>query len=363
MSAYATLVDELENVVSHEAIGHQANVLQRVTDLFVTNSDRLSDEQVLLFDSVMGRLVEKIDVAARATFGQRIATMATAPAGVIRELALDDAIEVAGPILKECEHIGEDILLETAATKGQHHLLAISQRPSISESVTDILVERGDHAVAVSTAGNCGAKFSEFGYSTLVKRAETNGDLAACVWKRPETPRHHLLALFAAVSQSVQKELQSIDPRRADAIGTMIGRAGDELQTQSREHSAAYEAARLHVESLHASRSLSDADVLAFARAGKFDETSVALSLLCDLPIGVVERTMVHEKYDQLLVLAKSIGLSFDTVKAIISMRAHESDGPGPDIKQAGTSYDKLRPETARKVIQYYRLRERARLD
>jgi len=363
MSAYATLVDELESVVGLREIGRRADILQRITDLFVANSDRLSSEQVALFDGVMRRLVEEVDVMARAVFGQRIAALPAAPQGVVRELALDDAIAVAGPILKQCEHIGEEILVETATTKSQDHLLAISQRRVLSESVTDVLVERGNQEVAVSTAGNAGARFSEFGYSTLVRRAETDRDLAACVWTRPDFPRQHLLALFAAASQLVQQELQAVDPHRAREIGAMIGRAGDDLQTQSREHSAAYEAARWHVESLHDAGKLSDAQVFAFARAGKFDETAVALSLLGDLPIGSVERAMVHDKCDQLLVLAKAIGLSFDTVKAIMSIRRHQNDGAAPHIMQAAMSYGKLRPETARKAIQYYRLRERTGLN
>jgi uncharacterized protein (DUF2336 family) len=363
MSAYATLVDELESVVGQGEIGRQANVLQRITDLFVTNSDRLSREQIELFGGVMSRLVEEVDVTVRAAFGERIAAMPLVPSGVVRELALDDAIEVAGPILRQCEQIGDEVLVETATTKSQNHLLAISQRRSIPESVTDVLVERGNQEVAVSTAGNAGAKFSEFGYSTLVRRAETDGNLAACVWRRPEIPRQHLLALFAAASQVVRQELQSIDPHRAQEIGTMIGRAGDELQERSREHSAQHEAARLEVELLRDAGILSEAEVFAFARDGKFDQTSVALSLLCDLPIGLVERAMVHDKCDQLLVLAKSIDLSFDTVKAIASIRAGGNDGVGPDIRQAAMSYGRLRPETARKVIRYYRLRERTGLD
>jgi uncharacterized protein (DUF2336 family) len=363
MVTHATLIDELEDAVAHREISHRAKVLQRITDLFVTNSSQLSSEQIVLFDDVMTRLVEEIDVTARAAFGRRLAEMEMAPPGLVRELALDDCIEVAGPILAQFERIGEDTLVESATTKSQNHLLAISQRRYLSEGVTDVLVERGNQQVATSTVRNPGANFSEFGYSTLVKRAEADGDLAACIWRRTEIPRPHLLTLFLAASQTVQQQLQSINPRRADEVEAIIGCARDELQTESREHSPAYLAARLHVESLRNAGRLSEPEVLAFARAGKFDETSVALSLMCELPIGLVERAMTHDKCDQLLVLAKSIGLSFDTVKVIMSIQATESDRPAIDIKEATVSYAKLRRETARKAIHYYRLRERAGLN
>ena len=362
MSTHATLTDELESGLAHREIGHRAKVLQRITELFVANSSQLSSEQIVLFDDVMTRLVEEIDVTARAAFGRRLAEMAMAPPGLVRELALDDCFEVAGPILTQFERIGEETLVEGAKTKSQNHLLAISQRRYLSEGVTDVLVERGSQQVAASTAGNPGANFSEFGYSTLVKRAQADRDLAACIWSRTEIPRQHLLTLFAAASQTVQQELQSIDPRRADAVQAIIGCARDELQTESRERSPQYLAGRLHVESLRNTGKLSEPQVFAFARAGKFDETSVALSLMCDLPIGLVERAMTHDKCDQLLVLAKAIGLSFDTVKAIMSIQASEIDRPARDMKAAAVNYGKLRAATARKAIHYYRLQERAGL-
>jgi uncharacterized protein (DUF2336 family) len=265
--------------------------------------------------------------------------------------------------LSQFERIGEETLVEGAATKSQDHLLAISQRRYLSEGVTDVLVERGNQQVAASTARNPGSNFSEFGYSTLVKRAEADSDLAASIWRRPDIPRQHLLTLFAAASQTVQQELQSIDPQRADAVQAIIGCARDELQTESRERSPEYLAARLHVEQLRNSGRLSEPEVFAFARAGKFDETSVALSLMCDLPIGLVERAMTHDNCDQLLVLAKSIGLTFDTVKAVVSIQASEINRPARDMKAAAVSYGKLRAETARKAIHYYRLRERAGLN
>jgi uncharacterized protein (DUF2336 family) len=359
MSTSATLIGELEDAVAHQPIGQRAKALQRVADLFTNNCDQLSAEQIALFDDVMSRLLKQIDVAARAGFGARLSDLAVVPPGVVRHLALDDAIEVAGPVLRGFEAISEETLVEGARTKSQSHLLAISQRRQISECVTDVLVERGNQQVAMSTTGNPGARFSDFGYSTIVRRAETDRNLAACIWARAEIPRFHLLTLFASASQAVRRELQSIDAGRAKEVESLIARAGDELQTYSRERSGEFQAACEHVRSLRDSGQLRESTVLAFASARRFHETAVALSLLGDAPIGFVERAMVHDKCDHLLVLAKSIGLAIDTVQAVLSIRTAGVTGSGPDLEEAGASYQKLSPETARRAIQYCRLWER----
>jgi uncharacterized protein (DUF2336 family) len=359
MSIRGTLIDELESDLAHKPIGCRARALQRVADLFTQNSGQLSDEQIALFDDVMARLLNQIDVGARATFGRRLLEMTAVPPAVVRNLALDESIEVAGPILTEFEGVSEETLVEGAMTRSQSHLLAISRRRHVPQCVTDVLVERGNKEVAMSTTGNPGAKFSDFGYSTIVRRARSDRDLAACVWKRTEIPRFHLLTLFAAASQAVRQELQSINSQRANEIESMIGRARDELQTYSREHSQEYLAAFERVTSLQDSGRLTESAVLGFASAGQFYETALALSLIGDAPIGFVERSMVNDKCDHLLVLAKSIGLSFDAVRAILSLRTDRTDGSRADLEEAGASYQKLRPETARKAIQYCRLWER----
>jgi uncharacterized protein (DUF2336 family) len=360
MSIRGTLIDELESDVARQPIGHRARALQRVADLFAQNSGQLSDEQIALFDDVMARLINQIDVGARAAFGRRLLDMTAVPPEVVRNLALDDSIEVAGPVLTQFEGVSEETLVEGAKTKSQGHLLAISRRRHVPERVTDVLVERGNHEVAMSTTGNPGARFSDFGYSTIVQRAGADHDLAACVWKRTEIPRFHLLTLFTAASHAVRQEFQSINSQRTSEVESMISRARDELQTYSREHSQEYLAAFEHVRSLQDSGQLTEGAVLGFASAREFYETALALSLMGDAPIGFVERSMVNDKCDHLLVLAKSIGLSFDTVSAILLLRTDQTGGSSADLQEAGASYQKLQPETARKAIEYCRLWERS---
>ncbi len=354
-----TLIDELESVIASGGLGRRANVLQRVTDLFVDNAGQLSGRQIALFDDVMKRLLNEIDAKAGAMFGERIAGMATAPPGIVQQLALNDSIDIAGPVLTRSERIDDDVLVQSAMTKSQDHLLAISKRRTLHETVTDVLVERGNHQVAVNIAENSGACFSEFGYTALVGRAEVDRDLAVSVWKRSDIPRQHLLTLFAAASETVRRELQSIDPGKADEIKNVVEHARNTLQSRSREASPAFAAARAHVESLLESEQLSESQIWSFARAKQFDETMVAIALMCDVPIPIVERAMTHDRCDQIMVLAKSIELSFDTVKAILALCAETIDSPSLDMDEAGVSFRKLQPHTARKTLQYYRLRMR----
>ena len=354
------MIDQLEDAFTRRDVGRRTETLQRITDLFVSTASRHSPEQVELFDEVMRRLLAELETSGRAAYGQRMAKIAAAPPEVMRALALDDELEVAASVLQHSEGLDDNILLESAKTKGQGHLMAISRRKALAEAVTDVLVERGDSQVALSTAQNPGAKFSEFGFSTLVERSQGDDDLALTVWLRPETPRQHMLQLFARASQSVRATLEYADPRKAALIRGMVAHASDQIQTKARNTDTRYAAARVRVEALHAERRLDEAQLAAFAGAGQFDEAAVALSLMTDLPIGLVERAIVSDRPEQVFVLAKAIGLGWETTEAILRLQAGSAGGSKHDLERCSAAFDRLQAVTAAKALNFYRLREKA---
>lgn len=360
MMLQQNLIEQLEDAFATQDLRHRAETLRRLTDLFLAGSGRYSGDQIELFDEVMSRLIEEIDVSARAAFGARLAMVADAPPRVMRGLALDDAIEVAGPVLLHSVRLDDSTLVEGARTKSQEHLLAISRRKVIAEPVTDVLVERGNREVAVSTVGNVGARFSEFGYSTLVRRAHGDGDLALAVWVRPEIPRQHLLELFAQASEAVRQKLGAADPDRAASLQGMIAEASNRIQTEIREMSNEYLEARTRITAMHRSDGLNEGQLDQFAKAGRFDEVTIALSVMADVPIGVVERAIASKRTEQILVLAKAIGIAWETTKGILLLQAGAHGSSTEELDQCCTTFMRLRPETAKKALQFYRLREQA---
>jgi uncharacterized protein (DUF2336 family) len=187
MGASLSLIPELEEVVQH---GSQKRVetLRRITALFLDGARSYNDQHVGLFDDVFGILIEEIEAKARAELANRLAPVSNAPVNVLRRLAHDDDIAVAGPVLKLASRLPEDDLVGVARTKSQAHLQAISARPTLGEAVTDELVRRGDREVALRIADNRGARISKTGFSRLIERAEKDGTLAEKVGLRPDIP-------------------------------------------------------------------------------------------------------------------------------------------------------------------------------
>src|SRR5690606_16588299 len=163
-----------------------------------------TDQQLALFDDVLLTLASSIETKARVKLSKRLASVSDAPIRLVRSLAFDDVIEVAAPVLKSSPRLSDEDLVETAKTKSQGHLHAITQRAQLSEAVTDVLVERGDRDVVHSVVKNSGARFSDHGFGKLVARARGDDTLARYVGARRDIPRHHFLKLLESASASVR---------------------------------------------------------------------------------------------------------------------------------------------------------------
>jgi uncharacterized protein (DUF2336 family) len=357
MLAQQSLITELEDAISGGSVDRRLDTLRRVCDLFETGANMYSDEQVELFDDVIGRLAASIEAKARVELSNRLAPIANAPVNVVKNLAAHDLIEVAGPVLAECARLDDEDLIGTARGKGQGHLLAIAQRTSLSEAVTDVLVTRGDREVVHSVAQNGGARFSDAGFGVLVERSTGDDALAQRVGIRSDIPRRHFVNLLARASATVQKKLVAANPHAADHIRYVVAHIEGKLNdAQVRD----YRAARSRVEVLHRAGKLGESEVHSFAKSEKFEETAVALSLLCGLPIEAVEQALLDERPDMVLIIAKAVGYSWATAKLMLLLRTGGRGASLHDLDLALQSFDRLQVSTAQRAVRFYQTRRNA---
>jgi uncharacterized protein (DUF2336 family) len=354
MNNRPSIIQELEEVISHGPAGRRAETLSQIMDLFVCGALQYSDDQIALFDDVVGFLAADMETAARAELSTRLAPISNAPPKVIRNLAYDDEIAVAGPVLMHSERLNDETLIDISKKAGQRHLLAISQRTILGEAVTDVLLERGDSDIVHSVAANAGARFSPPGYSTLVQRAEGDDQITACVGARPDLPRHLFLQLLAKASEAVRERLEQADAEHAHEIRQIVASVTTRMAAEAAAISRDYRAARAHVRALHASGKLGETDVDGFAKAGKFEEATVALALFCGVSVETVERAMMQERPEMLMILGRAAGLSWPTVKSFLRLRSGGMSAH--DLEQCFTNFHALKQSTAQQVIRVQRI-------
>jgi uncharacterized protein (DUF2336 family) len=353
MAARNSLIVELEDALQRGSTDRRAETLRRITDLFLGSADRFTSAQVALFDDVIGCLIDRIETRALAELGQRLAPVANAPERVIRRLARNDAIAVAGPVLAQSTRLEDADLVDIAKSKGQAHLLAIAGRRALGQAVTDVLVRRGNPYVKRNVAANPAASFSAAGYGELLASARVDGTLAERMVRRADIPPAQFCALLTQATEEVRARLiAAAPPERHAEIRRVLERVSGEIAegaAQPRDYGAAIRALLLE----YPSGSLGEKEVAQFAATKAFERTVAALSLLAAVPADLVERLMTGERLEPVLILCKAVRSKWPTARAVLQLRP----GPrvsAPALTEACDDFTRLSPLSAQQMLHYW---------
>jgi uncharacterized protein (DUF2336 family) len=356
MATSAVLIPELEEVIQSGSAERRTQMLQKITDLFLNGAGQFNEDHVNLFDDVFGRLIKEIEAKARAELSNRLAPVSNAPLRLVRNLAKDDDISVAGPVLQHSRRLAESDLLHIAKTKSQAHLLAISGRSGITEPVTDVLVTRGDQEVVRSVVDNRSARLSEDAFSALIKRAEQDAALAEKVGTRPDIPAQKFRVLVLRATAVVQQRLlASAPPEIQNEIQQVLTKVSNEVSARPAPRD--YSAAQRRIAVMRREERLNEAQIVEFARGGRFEELVAALALLCAVPIEVVDRLISGDRTDPILILGKSAGWLWPTVKAVIMARSGSAEASSQGLDEAFANFERLSPATAQRVMRFWQTR------
>jgi uncharacterized protein (DUF2336 family) len=351
MSERVSLIAELEDAIARGSSAQSAEKLNRLTDLFTGRAAEFNDQHVEIFDDIISRLAGEIETKARAELARRLAPIDNAPPNTIRQLAHDEAIEVAGPILLRSKRLADEDLVDIAKYRGQGHLLAISARRPLADTVTDVLVDRGDQDVLLNVASNSDARLSPGGYERLVVRAEGDDSLAARIGERPDVPPHLFRQLIMHASAIVQRKLAARAPRELRAeIERVLSEVSQELDPQAPVQHR-FTAARRLIGMLHDAGALGESELYDLAKSKRYEETVAALSLLCNVTVEQIDWLMNGDRIEPLLIHLKAAGFDWLTVRALILLRPSGRRISARDLEDICDDFKRLSYATARRVV------------
>jgi len=357
-----SLIAELEDAIQSGSKDKRIDSLRRITDLFVADADRLNDQQIDVFDDVLGHLIKRIEGKALAELSRRLGPINNAPIDIVQRLARDDNIAVAEPILTQSARLSDKDLVEIANTKTSAHLLAISARSRIGTNVTDALLQRGDSHVFHKLAGNSGANFSEDGFATLVKHSERDEQLAEKVGLRLDVPLRLFRELLLRATEAVRSRLLALaGPKNREQIQRILAAISEDTRHEAgfqNEHD--YAEAHGRVLMMRSKGELNEAAILEFAKAGRYADMVAALSLLCGAPLQLVENLLQNEHREAFLVPCKAAALDWLTVRMILNCRSIGHTKSDQDLERARADYLKLSQTSAGRVLRFWQIRQTA---
>ena len=360
VAASAALIAELDKAVNGRSPQRRVEILRKVTKLFLSDADRFNEAQIGVFDDVLVCLIERVEAQVLAQLSSNLSAVGLAPKEAVRQLAFHEDASVAGPVLSKSRRLSEQDLISIANMRGQRHLLAISGRETIDESVSDVLVKRGDSAVRNTLAENAGARLSEIGYAALVKDAERDDGLAERLGLRQDIPPGLFRELVTKAANRVRTRLlKSASAEIQAQIQAAIKTAAEQVSAPQPKP-VDYSEPRSRMIELNRTGKLNDATLNKFAVQRDYVSIVAALSFLSTLPIEAIEPLIRSDRLDGLIVACKAARLNWSTTAMIIRNRPGCAPVSKQRFEQGLQVFDALALSAAQQTIKFWSTRSPA---
>lgn len=264
----------------------------------------------------------------RQILAEALKDVAAAPPEVIRRLAFDIEIVVAGPVLENSPVLTDADLLEIIE-KGTAtgRLGFISRRQGVSGDVSQAIAAADDDDAVALLLANPSAQIREETLDAIIDRAETIESWHAPLVARPKLSdtaavrlahfvAANLIGVLAArhdLAPDVLEEVRRVVDERIDA-----GESGLTPPGAEGENSATpLEEAFAEAERLQQGGELTLGYLGGVIRAGKPEPVMAALAVLAGIPIMAVQKAVLSKNQKGLVAVAWKAGLTANLAESV----------------------------------------------
>jgi uncharacterized protein (DUF2336 family) len=354
MSRFA-LLKELPNRTSSEA---RRELLREATENLAGRSGALTPEANAELDRIMASVASEFSIQVRAEFARLIAANATHFSNTAAHFAMDE-IEVAAPVLKHSDALSEDVLLMVVAEKSEAHMMAVTQRSSVSPRLSHALVERGGDEVVSSLLSNEGAAIGDNTYEMVMERADASPLLQAGLVRRKSVPMDLLNELYLKAESGLRQEIMvkfaQIDPAEMEKA---FERSRIRLTSRYRQLPEDIEEGRKRLADLDAKRQLVPVTLISLLREGPEGRTTflLAFAKLADVDFEIIQRALEGPDMDTLAILCRGSG--FDRSLFVTLGVTLDRSGNGlAKAEEFGNMFRNIPVHAAQRAIRFWKIR------
>lgn len=352
-------LQDLIDLAKEPSSEKRRELLRELTDQFfgVTPPSAVESE---LYGAVLAQLTAEMEQTVRQELATRFSVAPNAPRSLARTLAMD-VEDVAVPILRACNALDESDLLDVVRVKGQGHLRAVSERASVTEAVSDVIVERGDDDTVVVLVRNDGAQLSRGAQEAVVDRAQANPELQDALIHRASLPPDLLNEMYFVVEAQLRQKIlernAAMPPDRLEAA-LAVGRS--RMRHADGSLPADFDTASAYVRELRAAGGLTPEVLARFLRSGGRTEFLIALAELADIDFHTARQIVDSAQLDALAVVCKSADMDRALFLTYAVVLLNKEGDAMAKAQSYGRMYAELSRETAQRTLRFWRMRREA---
>lgn len=348
------MFDRLIALSQEKSSDSRRDLLILISELFTDGAENYTDAETKLFGDILCRLVDQVSVDMRAQFSEQMAPLACTPHAVALRLASDEALAVSGVMLERSEVLTDADLRDIAGSLSQGHLLAITRRTGLSETVTEVLADRGNGEVLEGVTGNDTARFSDFGLKRLTTRGLDYPRVLMALSKRADMPPERLARAMASFDAEARAKLENLVALSPDfAVLLVTEAAGIARQRQQELQQEITSLLRRIGQRL----GTVDEAIIGFARDGRIEAVAELLTQAGGLEEAHIANVLNHENDFGLAVVCRSLRIGDEAYLKLSQLRA-EHLGQSPSVAEAWAgNYAEIDRQSAARALHFHRMR------
>lgn len=196
--------DDIRNLVK-SPLDKRLDITQKIGKHYVAGG--LDEEQKADAEKIFRMLLRDTEVEVRKSLAESLKLSSTIPSDVILALA-KDINSISIPVLQFSEVLSdEDLISIIESTDDLFKQESIAKRKTVSENVSNALIETGDENVVNTLLHNQGTAVSEYGYNKIVEDFSDKEQLLESMIQRGKIPVRIMETLAEKVSAEIYKTL------------------------------------------------------------------------------------------------------------------------------------------------------------
>jgi uncharacterized protein (DUF2336 family) len=347
-------VQKLLRLAADRTPAARAQLTHAITDMFLPENGRLTEQERALMQDVLGKLVTSIEIEVRANLAEALARSNIGLPELERMLANDD-IEVARPILEKSTALADIDLILIIKQRTDEHRMVIAMRNKVSEPVTEALVHSSGGDVIETLLRNPNAMISRRAMEYLVAESKRQDRFQEPLVLRNDLPVDLAHRMYWWVTAALRRKIiasftideQLLDSVLQEATQRALVDHQDDQSVQARAMRLAHQ--------LHEAGELDDQMLVKLLRQHRLTLFIASLAVMGKISYATAWRVVTDSGFDSPVVLGRAIGMSRQSMTEMLLLLNEARTGGGPRSTSILTNismlYDEVDPSQARRVL------------
>lgn len=359
MAVTASRSVDISNLMSlardRSAQGH-VTLVEKLVDLCADRDENLSDREQALMSDILSKLISDMELTVRKVLSEKFSQSTTAPRELILILATDHP-DVARPILVKSGLLNDDELVAIVRSRAAEYQLSVAQRPTVSETVSSALADKGNEAVITALLRNSGAQISLATMEYLVEESKRVDTYQEPLVTRPELSRDLAKRMCTWVSAALRDYILAKFTIDAAEIDALLGETIDDIiVTIEADKKPSTKSKQLAIKLQSANRLTLDL-LISLLQEGEVALAVSCLGQLASLDETFVKKVLFDPWGDSLTIVLKALAANKDhlilTYRLTRRARGHQSNPQ--ELESLLDLFDTMTQSSAGQMVQQWR--------